>query len=228
MAELVARGAPGRRRRLLDHPHDPAPGQGRRAGRGHHRHGRGADRHRHGPRRGRLRRVRDRHRHVRPRRASSPGWRAIARRDRAAGHLRLPAGRPAPRALARGCSSWPTRPTAEGARIVPQVAGRPACVLFGLRRRPRTRSCSTPTWQALADLPLAERRRPELREPEVRAAMLERAAAELSGIAGVPGAAFHKMFPLGDPPEYEPAPERSVAGRSPPARGARPRRSPTT
>ncbi len=44
-----ARGRPGRRHRRLDHPHDPAPGQGRRAGGGHHRGGRRAHRHRRGP-----------------------------------------------------------------------------------------------------------------------------------------------------------------------------------
>ena len=69
-----ARGGRGGRRRLLDHPHDPAPGQGRRAGCGHHRQRRRADRHRHGARRGRLGRVRAGQRHDRPPSPSSPGW----------------------------------------------------------------------------------------------------------------------------------------------------------
>jgi N-acyl-D-amino-acid deacylase len=96
---------------------------------------------------------------------------------------------------------------AEGARIVPQVAGRPASVLFGWA------STAHPfifhgTWQAIADLPRDERLA-RLRDPEVRRAMIEERP-EAAGMAAFLTAAFHKMFPLGDPPDYEPAPEQSV------------------
>ena len=108
--------------------------------------------------------------------------------------------------------------TAEGARIVPQVAGKPASVLFGWT------SSAHPfmfheTWQAIADLP-ADERIARLRDPEVRRAMVEERP-QLSGMAAFLTSAFHKMFPLGDPPEYEPAPDDSVQavaareGRSP-------------
>jgi N-acyl-D-aspartate/D-glutamate deacylase len=108
--------------------------------------------------------------------------------------------------------------TAGGARIVPQVAGRPASVLFGWG------STAHPfmfheTWQAIAALP-ADERLARLREPEVRRAMVEERP-QLSGMAALLTSAFHKLFPLGDPPEYEPGPDRSVQaiagreGRSP-------------
>ncbi len=96
--------------------------------------------------------------------------------------------------------------TADGARIVPQVAGRPASVLFGWD------STAHPflfhqTWRSVAELPRAERQA-RLRDPEVRRAMVTERV-EVSGLAAFL-TAWHKLFPLGDPPEYEPGPERSV------------------
>ncbi|HET9609808.1 MAG TPA: amidohydrolase family protein [Acidimicrobiales bacterium] len=96
---------------------------------------------------------------------------------------------------------------AAGARIVPQVAGRPASVLFGWD------SSAHPfmfhrTWQAVAGLPRAERQA-RLRDPEVRQAMVDERP-ELTGMAALVTSAFHKLFPLGDPPDYEPGPDRSV------------------
>ncbi|HEY8526463.1 MAG TPA: amidohydrolase family protein [Acidimicrobiales bacterium] len=107
---------------------------------------------------------------------------------------------------------------ADGARIVPQVAGRPACVLFGWE------STAHPflfhrAYQPLANLPFAERIA-QLRRPEVRAAILGEQP-DLQGVAAFLTSAWHKLFLLGDPPDYEPPPERSVAaiaareGRSP-------------
>jgi N-acyl-D-amino-acid deacylase len=97
--------------------------------------------------------------------------------------------------------------TADGARIVPQVAGRPASVLFGWD------STAHPfvfhqTWRTVADLPRADRQA-RLGDPEVRRAMVTERV-EVSGLAAFITSAWHKLFPLGDPPEYEPGPERSV------------------
>jgi N-acyl-D-aspartate/D-glutamate deacylase len=97
--------------------------------------------------------------------------------------------------------------TADGARIVPQVAGRPASVLFGWD------STAHPfvfhqTWRTLADLPRADRQA-RLRDPDVRRAMVTERV-EVPGLAAFITSAWHKLFPLGDPPEYEPGPERSV------------------
>ncbi len=97
--------------------------------------------------------------------------------------------------------------TAAGARIVPQVAGRPASVLFGWD------STAHPflfhkTWQAIAGLPRDERQA-RLRDPEVRRAMVDERV-DVGGMAAFITSAWHKLFPLGDPPEYEPGPEQSV------------------
>ena len=108
--------------------------------------------------------------------------------------------------------------TAEGARIVPQVAGRPASVLFGWD------STAHPflfhqTWQAIAGLPRDERLA-RLRDPETRQAMVDERV-EVGGMAAFITQAWHKLYPLGDPPEYEPGPDASVQaiaareGRSP-------------
>ncbi|HEY7072330.1 MAG TPA: amidohydrolase family protein [Acidimicrobiales bacterium] len=96
---------------------------------------------------------------------------------------------------------------AEGARIVPQVAGRPACILLGWD------TTANPflfhqTWQAIAGLP-REERLARLRTPEVREAMLAENP-QLEGIAAFLTSSYHKLFPLGDPPEYEPAPSESL------------------
>jgi N-acyl-D-amino-acid deacylase len=108
--------------------------------------------------------------------------------------------------------------TAEGARIVPQVAGRPACVLFGWDSSAHPFRLHA-TWNAIADLP-REERMARLRDPEVRSAMVDERP-QLTGLATMLTSSWHKLFPLGDPPDYEPPAEASVAaiagreGRSP-------------
>ncbi|HZM41782.1 MAG TPA: amidohydrolase family protein [Acidimicrobiales bacterium] len=97
--------------------------------------------------------------------------------------------------------------SAEGGRIVPQVAGRPACILLGWD------TTANPflfhqTWQAIAGLP-REERLARLRTPEVRDAMLAERP-QLEGIAAFLTSSYHKLFPLGDPPEYEPPPSESL------------------
>lgn len=97
---------------------------------------------------------------------------------------------------------------ASGATIVPQVAGRPACIMFGFE------SSAHPfmfheAYKALEDLPLAERI-VRLREPEIRRAILDEEV-EMRGIQGLILSSFSRLFPLGDPPEYEPGPDKSVA-----------------
>jgi N-acyl-D-aspartate/D-glutamate deacylase len=108
--------------------------------------------------------------------------------------------------------------TADGARLVPQVAGRPASVLLGFE------STAHPfllhkNYADIGDLPFHERIE-RLRRAEVRDAIVNEHV-ELAGIAAFLTSSWHKLFPLGDPPDYEPAPEHSVA-----ARAERERRSP--
>jgi N-acyl-D-aspartate/D-glutamate deacylase len=99
------------------------------------------------------------------------------------------------------------RANADGARIVPQVAGRPACLLLGFESSANP-FIFHPAYGAIAQLPFAERIE-ELRSPEVRAAILD-GSLQAEGIASFLSN-FEKMFPLGDPPDYEPGPDKSVA-----------------
>ena len=97
---------------------------------------------------------------------------------------------------------------AAGARIVPQVAGRPACLLFGFESSVHP-FITHRAYREIAHLPLAERVA-QLRTPERREAILSEEVTR-SGFGAYLLSSFQKLFPLGDPPDYEPAPERSVA-----------------
>lgn len=97
-------------------------------------------------------------------------------------------------------------------KVVAQVAGRPAGLLFGFETSLHPFKMH-PTYLALADLPLAERVA-ELRKPRVKAAIL----AEQTGYTGRfnhdVAHGFHKMYPLGAEPNYEPSPDDCVAERA--------------
>ena len=108
---------------------------------------------------------------------------------------------------------------ARGARVVPQVAGRPTGLLLGLESSFHPFS-TYPSYAEIAGLPLAERVR-RMRDPAVRARILAETPSHSMPVAVYIAASFHKLFPLGDPPDYEPGPEKSVKaiaereGRSP-------------
>jgi N-acyl-D-aspartate/D-glutamate deacylase len=97
-----------------------------------------------------------------------------------------------------------------GAWLVPQVAGKPASVLVGFESsfHPFVRN---PEYRRYAHLPLAERVE-RLRDPEVRAAILSAPKEDgPQGLDALMAASLSKLFPLGDPPDYEPDPSTSVA-----------------
>ena len=102
---------------------------------------------------------------------------------------------------------------AEGGHLTPQVAERANGLLLGFESSAHPFMFS-PEWPALAALPPVDRRA-RLADPAVRAALLD-SQVDVSGL-GLPGPAllvaggFHMMFPMGDPPDYEPSPENSVA-----------------
>ncbi len=98
---------------------------------------------------------------------------------------------------------------AQGARITPQVAGRPTGLLLGLESTAHP-FISPESYRAIAHLPLAERVR-KLRDPEVRRRILSEKVQFSNPVAAYVSSSFHKLFPLGDPPDYEPGPEQSVA-----------------
>lgn len=96
-----------------------------------------------------------------------------------------------------------------GVNVKGQIIGRPTGLMLGLNLSFNPFSLN-PAYQAIAGLPLAEKVA-KMREPETRARI----------IADVPTGgklklldylhAFHRIYPLGDPPNYAPAQETSVA-----------------
>jgi N-acyl-D-aspartate/D-glutamate deacylase len=104
------------------------------------------------------------------------------------------------------------RAAARGARITPQVAARPTSVLLGLTGKSHP-FVSHATYRAIAHLPLDERVR-RMRDPELRRRILEEQPQFTDPIAAFVATAFHKLFPLGDPPDYEPAREQSITARA--------------
>jgi len=101
----------------------------------------------------------------------------------------------------------------QGADLVPQVAARPFGMLAGHQSRVNP-FADRPTYRTLAPLPLAERVG-HLRDPEVRRRILaERpvTAPEAGTLSALLGPAMYaRLFPLGDPPDYEPPADTSVA-----------------
>jgi N-acyl-D-aspartate/D-glutamate deacylase len=100
------------------------------------------------------------------------------------------------------------RAAERGARVIGQVSARPTGLLMGWQSTAHP-FIFHPTYQQLARLPLAERVA-RLRDPAVRARITTEQAEFADPLAQFVCTVFHKLFPLGDPPDYEPAPERSV------------------
>ena len=99
---------------------------------------------------------------------------------------------------------------AKGINIVPQVPTRPTGMLFGLESSLHP-FLTHPTYRhTLKSLPLAERVA-MMQRPEVRAALLSEEAQTGSAIARLLISRFDQIFPLGDPPDYEPPASASVA-----------------
>jgi N-acyl-D-amino-acid deacylase len=103
-----------------------------------------------------------------------------------------------------------------GANVVPQVAARPGGMLLGaasyhgLMRRP--------TYRRLEDSLSYEELLAELQKPEVKAAILSEENGpvdphrQYETLGDNMPYMWGSIYPLGDPPDYEPVPERSIAG----------------
>jgi len=98
----------------------------------------------------------------------------------------------------------------EGFRITAQVRSRPTSVLLGfeLSQNP---FMGRPSYKAIAHLPFAERLA-ELRKPEFRARIMKESFEGGGRERRVDR--WDRMFPFGDPPDYEPKPESSIAARA--------------
>jgi len=105
----------------------------------------------------------------------------------------------------------------EGLRITAQVRSRPTSVLLGLELS-QNPFMGRPSYKRIAHLPFAERLAC-LRQPDFRARILSEAFEGSRRAKRVER--WDRMYPLGDPPDYEPKAESSIA-----ARAAREGRSP--
>jgi N-acyl-D-amino-acid deacylase len=98
----------------------------------------------------------------------------------------------------------------KGVPIRPQVAGRPLGLLLGLQTFHPLRD--RPSYQVVDQLPLDEKVA-RLRDPAVREAILSEAPQHDDVMAFI-GLGLDRIFPMGEPPDYEPEPDESVAARA--------------
>jgi N-acyl-D-aspartate/D-glutamate deacylase len=103
---------------------------------------------------------------------------------------------------------------ADGLSFTAQIAGRPIGVMMGIGTalNPFT---VRPSYKEIESLPIAEQRR-RLRDPEMRRRILaerpsEAEVAKLAQFRQLVTTRWDKFFTMGNPPDYEPAPEKSVA-----------------
>jgi N-acyl-D-amino-acid deacylase len=103
---------------------------------------------------------------------------------------------------------------AEGLPVTAQMAGRPIGVMMGIGTalNPFT---VRPSYKKLESLPIEEQRK-RLRDPQLRRQILAEtpSATEIAKLAQfrqVVAKDFDKFFTMGNPPDYEPGPEKSVA-----------------
>ncbi len=102
-----------------------------------------------------------------------------------------------------------------GHQVVPQVAGRPFGILLGLSTG-RHRFARLPSFEPLAKLSAAEQAA-AMANPDLKARLLTESVdavakmAETEPIGAFLANAFNQTYLLGDPVDYEPGPEKSVA-----------------
>ncbi|SFR89815.1 N-acyl-D-amino-acid deacylase family protein [Sphingomonas jatrophae] len=100
---------------------------------------------------------------------------------------------------------------ANGEELSAQIFPRPIGMIVGLEMSTHPFALS-PSFQSIAKLPLAEKVA-AMRDPALRAQLLAEKPAEGHPLAAM-GRSWPFMFPLGDPPNYEPNAEDSVAARA--------------
>ena len=107
----------------------------------------------------------------------------------------------------RRLCGWIAEANAAGLPMLGQVLTRPTGILLGFEIS-QNPFVNRPSYQKIAALPFAERIA-ILRQPAFRAELL----AETDGSAGMTRrvAKWDRIFPLGDPPDYEPSQDASVA-----------------
>jgi N-acyl-D-aspartate/D-glutamate deacylase len=103
---------------------------------------------------------------------------------------------------------------AAGADVKAQVGVRPIGVLVGLQATANP-FMFCPSYRPLHGLAHDERLA-RLRDPDLRQRLLDehRATNVPAGFVGILHSGYDRMYPLSDPPDYEPTPADSVAGRA--------------
>ncbi len=105
---------------------------------------------------------------------------------------------------------WTEAAQASGTLLTAQVACRPAGLLYGLEGRLHP-FVGHPSYKGISRLPLAERVR-LMRDPDFKARILAEKTQVRDPFIRRTMEQFDKLFPLGDPPDYEPTVEQSIAG----------------
>ncbi|MBI1238691.1 MAG: amidohydrolase family protein [Alphaproteobacteria bacterium] len=115
--------------------------------------------------------------------------------------------------------NWVDQCVARGLPVKAQVCGRPVGLLLGLGATLNPFSAH-PSFEAIADRPFAEKLA-ILKTPEMRATLLGEAPRSDNPFVKAVLRNFSKMYPLNDPPDYEPLPSQSLGAQAA-ARGVRP------
>jgi N-acyl-D-aspartate/D-glutamate deacylase len=97
-----------------------------------------------------------------------------------------------------------------GAKLVPQVMGRPAGLMLSLDTFNPFSAC--PSYQEIADAPVA-RRVELLRDPERRKRILAESGSDNPSMT-IMLQSMHSAFPMDAGPVFEPEPAKSIAGRA--------------
>ena len=103
------------------------------------------------------------------------------------------------------------RASVSGARLVPQVCGKPACVMIGWESNYHPFIDNVVYRDLVGRHPESEHVE-RLRRPEVRAAILAEQERGVSGIGAFLSSQPDRLFLFGDPPEYEPDPATASIG----------------
>lgn len=101
---------------------------------------------------------------------------------------------------------------AAGVRIHAGVGSRPVGVLINVESKIHP-FADHPSFAEIAGLPLAGKLA-RMRDPAFRARLLSEESTSQNRYWRPKMQAFANMFPLGDPPQYEPGPERSIAAQA--------------
>jgi N-acyl-D-aspartate/D-glutamate deacylase len=101
---------------------------------------------------------------------------------------------------------------ADGFDIKAQVAGRPVGLMLGLQGSAHP-FISRPSYRQVVDLPLAQKVA-AMRDPGFRARLIAEPPEDGHPLINSLAGAYHKMFALGNPPDYEPDPKDSFGARA--------------